>query len=164
MPEWEMMAQRLIKITGLELLAIDQQTFGVPADMVVKSTAGQDGAALVATRPVLLRKPDGKLSTTRGYDMSVYQPPENLVYGRGDWRQQYGYRKQRVIDLPPLAVPSLLRARQVGLDPKTIPLDQTLVNPGETKAVLFLPVGSYELIREVEVGAPTKIGAIKVGE
>lgn len=164
MPEWEMMAQRLIKITGLELLAIDQQTFGVPADMVVKSPTGQDGSALVATRPVLLRKPDGKLSTTSGYDMSVYQPPENLVHGRGDWRLQYGYRKQRVVDLPAFAEPSLLRARQVGLDPKSIPLDQTLVNPGETKAVLFLPVGSYELIREVETGAPTKIGTIKVGE
>lgn len=157
-PALMMMGQHLMKMTGLELLAIDQQTTGLPAEMLVKSTAGQDGAALVATRPVLLRKSEGQFNANGGYDMSVYQPPENLVHGRGDWRLQYGYRKQRVVDLPALAEPSLLRARQVGLDAKAIPLDQTLVNPGETKAVLFLPVGSYELIREVETGTPTLMG------
>ena len=55
-----------------------------------------------------------------------------------------------------------MRARVWLLQARGIAMDQVLTYAGDTDAPLFLPIGEYQLSRELETGEQTILGRVKI--
>jgi hypothetical protein len=163
---FESMAIHLQRLTGLEILSIDQQQIGTPvSDARYDSPMRQAIEPLISkSRTTAFRKKDGQWLTNTGHDLIVFHPRLPEINGRAGWMEMEGYRKKQLVKLAPINSRTLLRARVAPLVEGAIAYDQVVIAPQQTEAVLFLPIGEYDLFRESESGVTEKIGRVAVGK
>lgn len=154
-----MMARHLMASLGADVLSIEQGS-GTPQSQPMFDTPIYQAVAgvLLSDEPTVFRKKDDKWLRFPGYDMVVFHPRVPEILRRGTWMTMNGYRKLHIVKFSPLTDGTLIRARLLPLQQNGIAMDQVLVDPQETEAALFLPVGEYALFRESESGAIEKIG------
>jgi hypothetical protein len=157
--KFESMAIHLARLTGLEVLSIDQQT-GTPTSVsAFESRLRREVEPLVSkTRSTVFRKRTGERLTSAGYDFTVFHPRLPDIESRAGWMGMDGYRKLERIKLAPMNSRTLLRARATPNTENEITYDQITVAAQQTEAALFLPPGNYELFRESEAGSTEKLG------
>lgn len=158
-----MMGRLLGETAGLQVLSIAQwgtprskTEYDHPLHQAVSPSLPADGNTMV------FRRREGGWLAPAGFDMMVFHPRAADFQGRAGWMAMQGYRKPYVVTLAPLPSRTLLRARLLPLRVGEIAMDQVLVDAGETKAALFLPVGEYELFREGEDGITEKWRRVKI--
>jgi len=158
-----MMALQLKRMTGVEILSIDQQA-GTPISIPAFSPPQYQTVEplLAKNRSTVIRLKDGQWLAPSGYDFTVFHPRLPEIYGRAGWLEMAGYRKLNRVKLVPLTERTLLRARATPTMAGNIALDQVAVAPNQSQAALFLPTGAYELFREFESGMTEKVGGLVV--
>ena len=158
-----MMARHLMALMEADVLSINQGA-GTPQSQPMFDTPIYQAvtSALLSDETTVFRKKDDKWLRFPGYDMVVFHPRVPEIHGRGAWMTMKGYRKLHGIKIAPLPERTLVRARTLPLQTGGVAMDQVLINPLETQAALFLPIGEYELFRESETGVVEKIGSATV--
>jgi hypothetical protein len=159
----ESTAIHLQRLTGLDVLSIDQQAGTPTSDQGYDTPIRQAIEPLVPKdRPSVFRKDDGQWLTSTGYDLIVFHPRLPEISGRAGWMEMAGYRKKQTVKLAPRDNRTLLRARAAPLVAGAIAYDQVVIAPQQNEATLFLPIGEYELFRETESGATEPLGRVAV--
>ena len=153
-----MMGEHLRRLTGLDMLHVDQTPFYAHPD------AGQEWppyARLIekfpSSEPVILRSPDGKplvIGMQGRVDMQVIFPRYGAHGGRPDWLRSLLGRTPRPV--PALLLPKqgrrLIKAFRTDDRPDAVPADIVLVEAGKPAPVLMLPSGQFRFAVENEGG------------
>ena len=145
------MALHLERMTGLDVLSIDQTLFrpDLPGREYADYRALLQRFSIRAPSLLLARRGDAPWSLEPDfYDVSVVLPPaDHQVVGRPDWLALGGAREAVAIDLDvqPAHLPCVLEARYASESDKAIPADRVLIEQRASQAVLFLRPGSYRI-------------------
>jgi hypothetical protein len=148
--EW--MAALLKQESGLDPLTIDQ-TAGTPRLSTVK-----EGALYRAIKPflknriVVAKRVNGEHVAKPGVDVVVFHPQSGMVNSRPGWLSMCGYRAPYEVAIGPSHERSLARAFVVGEPSGAIPMDQVVVEQGQSLATLMLPAGRYRIELQSEAG------------
>jgi hypothetical protein len=145
-----LMGEYLHRMTGLEMLHVDQTQFYAHPD---RAREGPLYAALIekfpAREPFVLRSPDGSfpvLMDKQGMvDMQVIFPRYGQRDGRAEWLQTLAGRTPRAIpaDLLPKQGRRVIKAFRTGGLPDAVPADVVLVEAGKPAPALMLPPGQF---------------------
>jgi len=97
-------------------------------------------------KPIVFADSNGRFALNYGknFDVIIFNPPTNYIYGRPDWMLMDGYRKVFNLNKFKLDKISFVQAiyANENLD-MAVPVDQTLIN--NSNPVLFLPAGNFIL-------------------
>jgi hypothetical protein len=150
------MAEHLRRMTGLDMLQVDQTEFYAHPDQRDESPLYTAITGKFASRePFVLRAPDGShpvLPGTKGkidlqgrVDMQVIFPRYGLRDGRAEWLQTLAGRSPRAIPagLLPKQGRRVIKAFGVGGLPDAVPADVVLVEAGKPAPALMLPPGQF---------------------
>jgi hypothetical protein len=150
-----LMGEYLHRLTGLEMLHVDQTSFYSHPD---RTAEGPLYAGLVekfpSKEPFVLRSPDGSFPVLMGMqgmvDMQVIFPNYAKRNGRPEWLQTLAGRIPRDIpqDLLPKQGKRLIKAFCLGDSPDTVPADMVLVEAGKPPPRLMLPPGEFRYTYE----------------
>jgi hypothetical protein len=150
-----MMGEYLHRMTGLDMLHVDQARFFSHPDPASESPMY---ARLVekfpATEPFVLRAADGThpvlLGMQGSVDMQVIFPRYASHDGRPDWMRTLAGRTPRPI--PPELLPKqgrrLIKAFRAGDRPDAVPADMVLAEAGKPAPALMLPAGEFRYAYE----------------
>jgi hypothetical protein len=155
----EMMALQLNRVTGLDIVSINQSA-GTPDSARLFDPPPYQSVAplLLKRRSTVIRNKDGQWLASPGYDFTVFHPRLPDIYGRAGWMEMDGYRKLHLVNLAPLAARTMLRARALPIVEGNVAFDQVVVASQQREAALFLPAGEYALFREFESGVTESVG------
>lgn len=155
--EVAMMGEQLHRMTGLEMLHVDQTWFYAHPDaahdhplyarMVAKSSPGA---------PFVLKSKEGGYAVTKGYedkvDMQVIFPRYAFsdANGRPEWLASLAGRTPRAIprDLLPTTGRRAILAYRAGEPADAVPADVVLVEAGKPAPELMLPKGEFRFASE----------------
>ncbi|WP_156116921.1 hypothetical protein [Massilia sp. 9096] len=152
-----LMGEYLHRMTGLEMLHVDQTLFYAHPDHTRETPLY---AALVdtfpSTEPFVLRTQDGRYPVLLGMDghvdMQVIFPRYVPQDGRPAWLRTIAGRIPHSIpaDLLPVQGRRLIKAVRVDAVKGEIPADMVLVEAGKPMPVLMLPPGKFRYTYEAE--------------
>jgi hypothetical protein len=150
------MAEHLRRMTGLDMLQVDQTEFYAHPDKRDESLLYAAITDKFASRePFVLRAPDGShpiLPGTKGkidlqgrVDVQVIFPRYGQRDGRAEWLQTLAGRSPRAIpaDLLPKQGRRVIKAFRTGGLPDAVPADVVLVEAGKPAPALMLPPGQF---------------------
>ena len=148
--DWIPMGRVLKEISGTDPLTINQYA------MVERSKREFESWEFRAVEregwldgpPIVLKSKTGVVwsSDPRAIDMNVFHPRTVLQLGRPVWMSMGGLRQPYMFISPLSGEPILVQAVVVGESDDAIPLDQTVLWPGESTAALFLRDGEYRVM------------------
>ena len=152
-----MMGERLHRMTGLDMLHVDQTAFFAHPD---RNSEARAYAALVdkfpVTEPFVLRAADGSHPVLLGMqahvDMQVIFPRYASHDGRPDWLRTLAGRSPRAVpaELLPAKGRRLVKAYRVDDKADAVPADIVLVEAGKPAPALMLPAGEFRYAVEDE--------------
>ena len=141
--ETEWMAARLVRLTGLDPLTIEQTDVGEVASP--RARALHAALASRVDRPSVFMKDGAPIATGRlgeATDLQVVHPLVRAVDGRPDWLRDTGRVAAAIpAHLLPVQGRRLVQAFIAGEADDAIPIDQALVTAGEEPPVLYVPEG-----------------------
>jgi hypothetical protein len=152
-----MMGEYLHRMTGLDMLHVDQIPFYAHPD---RARETRMYAALIekfpSTEPFVLRAADGSHPVLLGMqgrvDMQVIFPRYASHDGRPDWLRTLAGRSPRPIpaELLPTQGRRLIKAFRAADRPDAVPADMVLVEAGKPAPALMLPPGEFRYAYEDE--------------
>jgi hypothetical protein len=144
------MAGRLKEYTGIDPLTIDQETLTEHSAPLYEKP---DYAAIQFPQPAVLINMDGLVyngyKKDSAYDIRLYHPRTQYLYGRPSWLSLNGTRKPYIIDASKIKLhyPVLVLAYVADEDStKTVPYDVMEISNAGDKKALFLQKGVYKLV------------------
>jgi hypothetical protein len=164
--QMDWMASRLKRITGIDPLTIDQREH-IPAECLSERILRQ-GTRASRFGDVVLKKsgrPFGFGSYRGAVDLHVLHLPVAPISGRPAWLTQVGRR--------PLPVPAsllrgnsrkLIQAFAPGASQDAVPIDQILIEPGETRLPPLMVRDLRSTIRAQEASAPSLVAVTSASE
>lgn len=151
-----MFAAQFKRMSGIDPLTVEQSANWPALDPA--GDAPHVAAVLDRFRPErpISVELDGRMYAAPDYlgrlDMAVFHPRRAPVDGRPGWLAADPQRIRVEVEVPAFEGPALIQAMHVLEGPAGVPADQFPLEPGQSRAVLFLRPGRYFVRLELADG------------